>query len=784
MAITTTVPDYTGNTPVIGQPQPEFNQNTADIFDYIGSVSTSINDVAGEMNSTATQVSNDASSASSSAASAAASADEAGAFSAGIINFAGDFVVGVTSAVSRSSYRYDGGYWTCVANTTSTPSLNNSAWRKVIGQDDIYAAEERAIGAGVKIYHGSNGSYVENGNTIPNEDPPYTHLAVPINGKVEDVAMSPIASGSISSLTETGATIGATPVIFYQKDQGLKIRKVNFLPYYNSAPSVAVALQNLSSATQDFDEIDFNGLTLDVAHLGVNFNPFVTGGDNNQTCYAFFEKKNYLKLSNATFNCSLDMTSNSLVLFGFAGCLQPVFDNIHVNVQCSGTPSFDANGYETFASIITHKHHEDGTQGSGFIIRNNCSFRINHQNGGSIGAQESNPVHDYSGKIVGVESWGDITLEDDGLMKGNIIEVGTRFWDCTARCVWMWHTADNDIKPFFDNCGKDATEFCNYGIRVTHRGSNSEYVGKFECGWYSSASMLVSNNNSLRTPKNVTVKAKAKDVDRFMLVVNAGINVDVDGVHLENCGSDYAHVRFIEQTNSEWSNCKCWNVSGKNCWVDNVIEGSGLVYNSADNDGELDIGYVTIDGITANGGITQRLHSNKVHHSKVKNASNYGMYHGTGISPIYEDNEVTDCPNNWGIGGFADANVKSRRNAVERCGMGIRTGVGDSLDDVVRDCAGTHIEVRQGSVRNYTIEDGSNTVSGSYAIVNAGSASKLIGYGLIENNNSNFAEGIRAPLTGALLIENGVFGTYSSAPITNTAGLIKRDNYDESGAVI
>lgn len=181
----TQVPQYAGDIPVIGQNQPTFNQNTADIFDYIGSVSTSINDVAGEINDTATQVNNNAATASTKADEAAASASEASAFAAGINNFQGDFSVGVTSADVGETYRYENRYWTCIVATTSTPAFGNTSWREVVGKADIDAAEERAIGIGVSIYRGSNGQYVQNGNEIPAGA---THISLLINGKAEDLA--------------------------------------------------------------------------------------------------------------------------------------------------------------------------------------------------------------------------------------------------------------------------------------------------------------------------------------------------------------------------------------------------------------------------------------------------------------------------------------------------------------------------------------------------------------------------------------------------------------------
>lgn len=74
--------------------------------------------------------------------------------------------------------------------------------------------EDRMLGVGGEVYRGKNGQYVENGDIIPTKIPPYTHLTIPINGKTETVAMSPIASGVVADLTETGATIGGVSCKF------------------------------------------------------------------------------------------------------------------------------------------------------------------------------------------------------------------------------------------------------------------------------------------------------------------------------------------------------------------------------------------------------------------------------------------------------------------------------------------------------------------------------------------------------------------------------------------
>ncbi|QQM14196.1 hypothetical protein [Vibrio phage VpJYP1] len=69
---------------------------------------------------------------------------------------------------------------------------------------------------GGSIFKGSNGEYVQNGDIVPVGT---THLSVLIGGESKIVSMSPVASGVVSLLTETGATIGTTVVGFggYEK---------------------------------------------------------------------------------------------------------------------------------------------------------------------------------------------------------------------------------------------------------------------------------------------------------------------------------------------------------------------------------------------------------------------------------------------------------------------------------------------------------------------------------------------------------------------------------------
>lgn len=72
--------------------------------------------------------------------------------------------------------------------------------------------EERLLGVGAKIYRGSNGQYVQNGDVVPAET---THLRVLINGRTEEVRMSSFESGAVADLTETSAIIGGVAVTLH-----------------------------------------------------------------------------------------------------------------------------------------------------------------------------------------------------------------------------------------------------------------------------------------------------------------------------------------------------------------------------------------------------------------------------------------------------------------------------------------------------------------------------------------------------------------------------------------
>ena len=76
---------------------------------------------------------------------------------------------------------------------------------------DQYNVLDAAAVQGAHLYKGSNRNYVQNGDVVPVG---ITQLRVLIGTQPTVVVMEPAATGTITALTETGATVGGTPVKF------------------------------------------------------------------------------------------------------------------------------------------------------------------------------------------------------------------------------------------------------------------------------------------------------------------------------------------------------------------------------------------------------------------------------------------------------------------------------------------------------------------------------------------------------------------------------------------
>lgn len=193
-----TIPVYTGGVanPDGSQDQQEFTTNMFNQLSYEAALAPSLNNTVNEMNAVSGQVDTNAAIAQNSADAAQAAA-----------NFEGEFVVGVTSAEKGKSYLYNGEVWLCLQNTTTTPFQGASEWKLSVGEQYVTTAQGDVLGG--KLFNGSNGETVENGDFV---EPGTTHLRVLVGGEPTIVAMSHVASGTVSSLTETGAIIGVTHV--------------------------------------------------------------------------------------------------------------------------------------------------------------------------------------------------------------------------------------------------------------------------------------------------------------------------------------------------------------------------------------------------------------------------------------------------------------------------------------------------------------------------------------------------------------------------------------------
>lgn len=197
-----TIPVYTGGVanPDGSQDQQEFTNNMFNQLSYEAALAPSLNDTVNEMNTVAGQVDINAAIAQNSADAAQSAA-----------NFEGEFAVGVTSAEKGKSYSYNGEVWLCLQNTTTTPSQGTAEWKLSVGEQYITEAQEDLLPTGSSLFKGDDGDYLKDGDTVPAGT---THLRVLIGGEPTVVAMSPVASGVVSLLTDAGATIGATNVEF------------------------------------------------------------------------------------------------------------------------------------------------------------------------------------------------------------------------------------------------------------------------------------------------------------------------------------------------------------------------------------------------------------------------------------------------------------------------------------------------------------------------------------------------------------------------------------------
>lgn len=102
-------------------------------------------------------------------------------------------------------------------NQGSSIELDNGLWAEIVvtggvTPSELTTAQNDIVGG--SIFKGSNGEYVQSGDTVPVGT---THLRALVDGKPGIFAMSPVATGVISELTNRSATIGGIDAALHSK---------------------------------------------------------------------------------------------------------------------------------------------------------------------------------------------------------------------------------------------------------------------------------------------------------------------------------------------------------------------------------------------------------------------------------------------------------------------------------------------------------------------------------------------------------------------------------------
>ena len=140
------IPEYTGNVPVIGQEQNEFNANTKDQLDFFNQQAVNINTFATQANALGDSVEVSEQNAASSALAAESAAASSG--------YKGLWDDGVSSAIKGDLWQTqtagspDGRYFTALVDTSVDPTGDNVNWRDDLASNDRRYAQNSAVGNG------------------------------------------------------------------------------------------------------------------------------------------------------------------------------------------------------------------------------------------------------------------------------------------------------------------------------------------------------------------------------------------------------------------------------------------------------------------------------------------------------------------------------------------------------------------------------------------------------------------------------------------------------------
>lgn len=175
--------------------------------------------------------------------------------------YQGEWISGTSTALKGETWQVSGRYYVALKNTSVDPINDNDNWREVVNTESVTTAQNDIVGG--SIFKGSNGEHVQNGDTIPSQTPPITHLRVLAGGEPTLVKMSIIRSGLVTYIDDNYATIDGADVYFFkglENSDSLTIRDFGFKPGVTTDATAAI-LRALQYAQGKRIYIDFEHYT-------------------------------------------------------------------------------------------------------------------------------------------------------------------------------------------------------------------------------------------------------------------------------------------------------------------------------------------------------------------------------------------------------------------------------------------------------------------------------------------------------------------------------------------
>lgn len=265
------------------------------------------------------------------------------------LNSAGVTVASKTQSDVVRPYTKSTYYSILIRNSGGNDRYANDSVSGVVSGEDITEAQNQIVGG--SIFKGSSGEYVKNGDSVPNGT---THLQVLIGGKPVIVAMSPIANGTVSSLTETSATIGSV------QNVGLvPIFKVEFtsVQAMKEAPTM---IGSTITTTQYYEGAGYGGATY--INRGTGW-PVVADGYVNHSSFnghflelIYDEKINILKAGAKPDNYSFDNREQILAATKITGAYIPEGKFYSTPIRPNrdyDNKSITGAGYNSMISLIS-----------------------------------------------------------------------------------------------------------------------------------------------------------------------------------------------------------------------------------------------------------------------------------------------------------------------------------------------------------------------------------------------------------------------------------------------